>query len=162
MVSCIVIRMLHLFSARTCEDLISDLIMTQKTQYQKWVACEDLKRSFQNVTFYSISESQFIDRELKSCIPDSGRAQNLVVTSHLFPLVLAGGWRVRCVGVVTGAAWHHVTRCCRCAALGRPARTEMGRGEEEGDTRDHGASGAQVWGKMSSVAARRAASSHAP
>ena len=35
----------------------------------------------------------------------------------------------------------------------------MGRGEEEGDTRDHGASGAQVWGKMSSVAARRAASS---
>ena len=52
-----------------------------------------------------------------------------------FPLVPpSSGWRVAggCVGgVVTGAAWHHVTRCCRCATLGRPARTEMGRGEEE-------------------------------
>ena len=70
-------------------------------------ACEDLKRSFQNVTFYSISESQFIDRELKSCIQDSGgRAQNLVVTSHLFLLTPSFGWRVAggCVGgVVTGA-----------------------------------------------------------
>lgn len=59
------------------------------------------------MTFYSISESQFIDRELKSCIPDSGRAQNLVVTSHLFLLTPSFGWRVAggCVGgVVTGAA----------------------------------------------------------
>ena len=54
-----------------------------------------------------ISESQFIDRELKKCIQDSGRAQNLVVTCN-FPLVppsfgcgLSGG----CVGVVTGAVW---------------------------------------------------------
>ena len=51
MVSCIVIRMLQLFSARTCEDLIWDLIMTQKNSIPKVGACEDLKRSFQNVTF---------------------------------------------------------------------------------------------------------------
>ena len=66
----------------------------------------------------------------------------------------------RCCCHGRGVISRNPVPCCRCATLGRPARTEMGRGEEEGDTRDHGASGAQVWGKMSSVAARRAATHH--
>ena len=76
-----------------------------------------------------ISESQFIDRELKKCIQDSGRAQNLVVTCN-FPLVppsFGCGWRVD-VSVLSRARCDPV----RCATLGRRARTEMGRGEEEG------------------------------
>ena len=112
------------------------------------------------MTIYSISESQFIDRELKRCIQDSGRAQNLVVTCN-FPLVPPS------FGCGCDSA---MCRCChgrgvtRCYGTGAPpSAAELGLrwGEERrrGDTRDHGASGAQVCGKMSSVAARRAATS---